>query len=220
MNRSAGTASIMLHERSELHPLRKLWHVGTGLGLYVILFHSGISRTESALLLLLLLIVNLGLELARLRMPAVNRIVLLLFGPLMRPREVRRLSGTPFYLAGTLTAILVFPEPVAKLALLFLALGDPAASAAGVLSGGRGPWLCRGKSLIGTAAAALVCMIVTVAFFVRALPSPEPGVLLLLGLGGGLAAGAAELAPVPVDDNLTIPVLSGLLFWPVYALLV
>jgi diacylglycerol kinase (CTP) len=219
MNHSTGRLSTMLHRRSELHPLRKLWHVGAGLALYWIVFHCGLRTPQAVLLLGLLLTADLAIELARLRFPALNRIVLALFGPLMRSREAQGLSGTPYYLAGTLTAILVFPDQVARLSLLYLALGDPAASLAGTLSSHRGARFTRGKTLIGTAASIAVCTAVTFLFFAQTAPSPSPGTHLLLTLGGGVAGATAELIPLPLDDNLTYPVLSGLVIWPLYGLL-
>jgi diacylglycerol kinase (CTP) len=217
--RPTATVSTMLRQRNELHLVRKLWHVGSGLGLYWLIFLSGLSRPGAALLLSLLLTASLTMELARLRLPGLNRIVLTLCGPIMRCHEARKLSGIPFYLAGTLIAILVFPDPVARLALLYLVLGDPAASMAGVLSNHRGPKLAGGKTLIGTAFCIAVCMAVTLIFFVLGEHSLAPATLLLLTLGGGIAGGTAELVPLPLDDNLTIPVLSGLLLWPLYTLL-
>jgi dolichol kinase len=208
------SASTMLHNRSELHPLRKLWHAGSGLAMYWAIFHSGLSRPGAALVLSLLLAAALAIEIARLRRPALNRCVLAAFGPLMRPREVKGLSGTTFYLAGTLTAILVFPEPVARLALLFLALGDPAASAAGVLSGHRGPRLGKGKTLIGTSASMAVCAAVTLLSVAQAVPGAPIASFAVAGLAGACAALASECLPVPLDDNLVYPVVSGLVLWP------
>jgi diacylglycerol kinase (CTP) len=219
MTNGFSTSLIMLHTQHELHPLRKLWHVAAGLGLYWLIFHSGLSQAGAALLLAMLLTAVLGLELARLNLPSFNRRVIAVCRPIMRSREVRELSGTTFYLAGALTAILLFPDPVARLALLFLILADPAAAAAGVLSGHRGPRVTRDKTLVGTAAFTAVCMAVTLLFFVLWGRPVAPAALLLLTLGGGIAGAAADLSPLPVDDNLTIPLISGLLLWPLVAIL-
>jgi diacylglycerol kinase (CTP) len=208
------SASTMLQTRSELHLHRKLWHVGSGLGLYWAIFHSGLSRPGAVLLVTLLLAGDLAIEIARLRWPSLNRLVLAAFGALMRPREVKGLSGTPFYLAGTLSAMLVFPEPVTRLALLFLALGDPAASVAGVLSRQRGPRLARGKTLIGTAASMIVCAAVTLFYVAHAVPDATFMSRLILGFAGSGAALASECLPVALDDNLVYPVVSGLVLWP------
>ncbi|MFP4071434.1 MAG: diacylglycerol/polyprenol kinase family protein [Desulfovibrionales bacterium] len=213
--------TIPLSRSCDLHPLRKAWHAGSGLALFWVAFYSGLDRGTVLLLLGVFFTADLSLELARLSFPGLNRLVLRVFGPIMRDREAHTLSGTPFYLAGFLTAILVFPRPVAQLALLYLILGDPAASIAGILSKSRGPRLAAEKTLIGTGTAALVCFAVTL-FMLPLLVLP--GELTwtnraLLALAGGMAGGMAELFPVKIDDNFIIPVVSGLLLWPFFILL-
>ena len=96
---------------------------------------------------------------------------------------------------------LFFDKSVALAVLLFLSLGDPAAA----LVGRRAPGpRVFGKSPIGTLA------FIGVSFAV---------VALLVSMGvtefrwalvvAAVIAGLVELAPIPLDDNLTVPLLSG-----------
>lgn len=104
-------------------------------------------------------------------------------------------------LVATVVTFLVFEQIVAVVALLFLSVGDPIAALVG--SRTPGPRILR-KSPGGTLAFVGSSLLV---------------VLILVGSGfthyhWGLIAGAViaagiELAPVPLDDNLTIPLLTG-----------
>ena len=108
-------------------------------------------------------------------------------------------------------AIAIFPKPVAILSILYLACGDPMASLIGILYGNKGPRFANGKSAIGTAAGVLICTLVTF-IYLKSISIPD-GTTLILSLIGGLAGGMVELIPFDVDDNFTIPVISGFILW-------
>ena len=79
--------------------------------------------------------------------------------------------------------------------------------------GKRSVQLAPGKSLVGTAAGIGTCMLVTMVFL-KVYPVPvSDGAWLGLTLIGGLAGGMAELAPFDMDDNFTIPMISGFVMW-------
>lgn len=202
---------VRLHLRQELHLARKLWHMLMGL-LMVAVFLSGLSRLTATLILGSLLGINLLVETARLRIPKFNEAFVRFWGPIIRSCEVNRLSGTPYYLGSALIVVALFPKAIAALSLLFLACGDPMASLVGILYGKHGPRFANGKSWIGTAAGVVTCAAVSFIFWntFPAIRGPELGVLVLLG---GLAGGLAELAPWEIDDNFSIPVVSGLALW-------
>jgi dolichol kinase len=183
-----------------------------GMGLFMVaVFLSGISQIHGVLILGLALGVNLLLEMARLRLPAVNEAVIRLWGPVMRSNEIDRLSGTPYYIASALLAVGLFPKPIAALSLLFLACGDPMASLVGILYGKGGPRWADGRSWIGTAAGVLTCMAVG-AIFWNAMPVKIWQAWVLTWIGG-VAGGMAELLPWEIDDNFAIPVVSGFTLW-------
>ena len=80
------------------------------------------------------------------------------------------------------------------------------------------PRLPHGKSWEGTLAGVMTCSLVSLMFWL-AMPGLSPAQFAGVVLMGGLAGGLAELAPWPIDDNFTIPVLSGILLWIGCALL-
>jgi diacylglycerol kinase (CTP) len=212
---SLGSSRLAL--RNDLHLARKVWHAGMGLVIVGIYLASGMSRTTAVQILGSALGVSLLMEMARLRSASLNDKLVRFWGPIMRSCEVDRFSGIPFYLASTVLAIAIFPKPIAALSILYLAIGDPLASLAGILWGKRSLRLPNGKSLIGTWAGMLACAMVSWLFLSsQGLPEHQIWVLTLIG---GLTGGGAELLPLEVDDNFSIPVVSGFVLWFTYILL-
>lgn len=189
-----------------------------GMGtLIAFIYLAGLPVLPSLVILGICFAVSVAIEFSRLRNPEFNRKMIRMWGPVMRSSEIDRVSGIPFYLAATIVAIAVFPKPVAVLSILYLACGDPIASIFGILYGDRGPRFANGKSLIGTAAGVIACLMVTW-FYLRTLNLP-PSSLAILTLIGGLSGGTAELLPLEADDNFTIPVVSGFVLWLGFILL-
>jgi dolichol kinase len=150
-------------------------------------------------------------EYARLRFPRLNAFAIRVMGPIMRKNEVNRVSGTPFYVGSVLLSIAIFPKPIAILSILFLAIGDPMSSIFGITWGDKGMRFSNGKSLIGTAAGMGVCALIT--FFYLLLTGVPVLSSMLIALAGGLAGGGAEMIPLDIDDNFSIPLVSGLALW-------
>lgn len=200
----------------DLHLARKVWHMSMGLimaGIYA----SGLSKWTSVYLLLGVLAFNLMTEFARLRNPTLNKRILKMLGPLMRSNEVDKVSGVPFYLCAAILTIAIFPKQIAVLSILFLACGDPIASAFGIRFGHLSYRFSSGKSLIGTLAGVVACGAISWFYF-------EPygysmRALWTLTLVGALAGGAAETLPIEVDDNFSIPIVSGFALWVTFIVL-
>ena len=105
-------------------------------------------------------------------------------------------------MAGCLLTVLVFPREIAALAIVFLALGDPAAAVVDAWKGNARLWR---KSLWGDLACIAVCLLAAtlVAIFFR-----EPR--LAVAITGGIFAGIFQAVPLRLNDNLTIPIGSAL----------
>jgi dolichol kinase len=202
--------SWRLRLRNDLHLARKVWHCGMGVFMALV-YGLGTPKIYCVLLLAFGLGFFLVAEYARLMFPGVNAFAIRVMGPIMRKSEVDRVSGTPFYVGSVLLSVAVFPKAIAILSILFLAVGDPMSSIFGITWGHLGPRFSNGKSLIGTAAGMGVCCIIAFVYLrfleVPALPSA------CIALTGGIAGGGAEMIPLEIDDNFSIPLVSGLALW-------
>lgn len=201
---------LRLPFRSDLHLARKVWHLGMGL-IIGFCYLNGTPQNIALIILGAFLLLGLFLEAARLHNPLFNEKVLRFFGPIMRNHEVGQMCTATHYLTSVMVSIAIFPKPIAVLSILYLACGDPVASLVGILYGHLGPKFKSGKSWIGTAAGISVCAAITF-FFLKGL-SISSEKALLLAMIGGIAGGTAELLPFDMDDNFTIPIISGFVLW-------
>ena len=140
-------------------------------------------------------------ETARLKYPDLNRLLVARLKPLLKESESRRITGATYIALSSLAAFLVFDSDVAVTALFFLALGDPAAALVGSRVGGV---RLAGKSPWGTLAFVTVSLTMVGALSAAAAVSFHWALL-----GGAAVAAAVELAPLGVDDNVSIPLISG-----------
>jgi acyl phosphate:glycerol-3-phosphate acyltransferase len=179
---------------------RAAFHAAIGIALA-----SALYLLPRLLVLIALALATAGLlaiELVRLRSPALKRHFSALFAPLLRREEDSRVTGGSYFLIGCLVTALAFPVNIAVLAILFLSLGDPAAALVGTWQGRTRRW---GKSLEGNAACLVVCLgVALLASYV--LHGPP----LLVAMSGALLAAVFQALPLPINDNLTIPIGSGL----------
>lgn len=194
-----------LPSRSTLHLARKFWHIGTGLlGLAIVEIFS-LTQTQAAFILLAVAIVSLATDLIRMKNDAVNEIVLKLMGPFMRKSEVHSLSGVPFFAFGTSMTLFFFSRDIAFLSVLFLIFADPIASLIGILYG-KDKFLPN-KSIQGSAAGFMTCFIITLSYAGITLGLQTE--VFLFAIMAGMIGSVSEMASVVVDDNLTIPLISG-----------
>ncbi len=177
---------------------RKVFHFFSAL--YALLYFIG-GRGLSLWVLGGLFAAVAALEAARLRSPALNQRLVAAFGGIHRPEEVNRPSGILWTLLGCFLTVLLVPHPDAALAaLLYLALGD---GAAGLVGRNWGHLRIGAKSLEGSLACFLTCWGVGTVVLEPAFGSAE-------AVLGALVATAAEALPLPLNDNLWLPLLSGL----------
>ncbi len=143
----------------------------------------------------------LATEASRLQVGALNRLFMLVFAPILKQSEASEISGATWFLVAAFFTFFFYGPDVALPALLFVAVGDPAGALVGTNFPGPRYW---GKSPSGgvafIAAALAVWAIVCAAGF----GSWSWAVVIM-----AVVAAAVELAPIPLDDNLTIPLIGG-----------
>ena len=156
---------------------------------------------ELVIILAVLALVSLSLDLTRFRVSWLNRLFLRWLRPLLKASEDRRITGATYLLVAAFLSFLLFDQAVAIAVLLYLSLGDPAAALVGRPM--PGPRLF-GKSPVGTLAFIGVSLLVGAALVVAGIAPFHWGLL-----AGAVVAGLVELAPLPGDDNLWVPLIAG-----------
>lgn len=151
-------------------------------------------------------------EALRLAVPAVNVRLIALLGPFLKPREKRSPTAATYLSLASLAVLVLFGRDIAALALLFTALGDPAAGIVGTRYGRlRVRVLGRrlgAKSLEGTMAFFGTSAAVAVGLWAAGVYGT-----LWPALAGAAVTALVEFLPIPVDDNVTVPLASGLVMW-------
>lgn len=195
---------LQLKRRSDIHLARKVWHMGGVF--FIFLLWTLLPLNLAYTLLAVGLLLFIPLDFFRQRSPAFNDFVCHAFKPIMRAGEESRLAGTTFLISGVAFVALVFPRDVVSLTLLFLAFADPIASFIGIKFGKDK--IFGHKSLQGFMAAYFACFLCSLAFLLSRGFSPDR--TLVFCILAGLVGALAELVPIfKLDDNLTLPVLSG-----------
>ncbi len=164
------------------------------IGLSVPVLYWLTSREVTLCLVGIAVVCALCIEGARLKWEKANNLVFTIVGGYTRNHEEKKVTGATYYAVASFLVILLFSKEVAISSLLFLTFGDSAAALVGTRYGRHKIFQ---KSVEGSAACFLVCSLV--------------GYVLLgwIGVVGALAATIIELLPIPVDDNLRIPLVSG-----------
>ncbi len=212
---SSVTWAVRKRKRSVPHLSRKFYHFVSGIlcfGLYAFV----LTRTQALFALGTIGGALVLLDVGRLYFPQLNRFGLWLFGAFMRREELKSLTGNSFFILGLLFIVLLFPKPIVLMSVLFLAVGDPAAAVVGSRWGQTKLW--KGKSLEGAlanfVATSIASFLAGQLYFQLTVRDS-----FILALVGGTVSMIAELVPLPIDDNLTIPVLSASLLTLVLAFL-
>lgn len=203
---------MKLKTKKHLHHRRKIFHMTGVLCMYAQLYYLPIHYCWISLSICAALFI--GLDLLRNKNPRINSVVKKVFGPLLRDTEENGWAGTTFLLIGSILSLALYQPHVILLSLLFLGIGDPVASWFGVFMGRHK--LVGKKTLEGSAAGFTVCSLLAFAYFsTRGFFADN---LIVMSLVAGIIGTLAELIPIgKLDDNLTQPLVSGLLitmlFW-------
>ncbi len=131
---------------------------------------------------------------------------------MLRHHERRRFAGATYMAVAYAAAVLLFPKPIAVMAMLFNGFGDAAAALVGKRFGRhRTAW---GKSWEGFAAGLAVNLAVGLT-----ISSLAPGLPALAAVAGGTAAAVLEFLDLPIDDNVRVTLGGGGVAWIVAILL-
>lgn len=199
------TISGNFKKRSDIHWARKIWHI---LGVLVIFsFFQFIPSPIAQVLFVVLTVIFVTIDVLRKKNAQMNTFFVHFFKPIMRQHEIENYAGTTFLFLGVMILLLFFKPLVVSLSLLFLAFADPFASYFGIKYGKDK--IYGEKTIQGFIAAYLICTALTIGYLLFQGFAFDR--VMLVGVLAGLLGALAELIPIAkLDDNLTIPVISGI----------
>lgn len=192
--------------RSDLHILRKLWHISCGAIGIISYYHFDFPLEVYGWIAFAIGLIGFGLDFLRLKRPKFNRMAFRILGPILRKSEAQSFSGLPFYAIGVAISIYFYPTDIAVLSIFFLVLADPMASMIGVTFGKEN--ILPNKSFQGSLACFLTCYFITMAYTwdIEGAGTGVMGFAFCAALSGTIS----ELfSAFNIDDNLTIPVVGG-----------
>ena len=141
----------------------------------------------------------LAVEASRLRSPRLNGLYMSVFGPILKQSESAEITGATWFLIAAFFTFFFYGLEIALPVLLFVAIGDPAAALVGTRFPGPRFW---GKSPSG--GFAFVAAALAVWSIICALGYGQWSLAVIVA---AVVAALVELAPLPMDDNLTVPLL-------------
>jgi len=165
--------------------------------LYIPFLYGFLSKETALMIIVPISVSFLFLDALRLFHKGWNIYVGRLFKGFMRNGEEERLTGSSYFLLGCCLSILLFSKPVAITSILIMIVSDSLAAMVGRRFGRTKIFdktLEGSLSFLGSAAILVVI---------------SPGIPLLAGLLGALAAATTEALPIGLDDNLVVPLVAG-----------
>jgi len=182
------------------HIGRKFYHLFGGLGLLSIYYLLG--RRDALICYGFIVLAVLAIDITRLKVVAFKRFMQTRFSSFLRESEANKLTGTAPYVLGIGLTLFFYQTGIATAAILFLAFGDVMATTVGERYGRTK--IVGEKSLEGTLAFVVSAVLSGVLLNLTVIQLPC-GLLL----AGAMVAAGVELLPLPLNDNLVIPVVSG-----------
>lgn len=183
------------------NPLRSTAHICNGVAILALIQYTW-SWGTMKWIALGAAVMAWGLEFFRPRVPQLNAALMKVFGPIAHPHEHHQVNSGTWYITALLVISLTVSPLVASVAVMVLAIADPAAAVIGRLFGRLK--LVKGKTLEGTLTFLLAGM--GISALVLSFYGQLSGMsLLVLGFGAALPGALAELFSQRVDDNLSIP---------------
>ncbi len=150
-------------------------------------------------ILLLFSIVFIFIDLARNKVLKIKYFFDNWFSIMLRDHESRgEITGATWLVISSLITIIIFPREIAVPAILFLTIGDAFAAIVGkIFPLGN----IKGKTISGSISGLFMSLLVIIPI----MDNINYKILIL----GGFSAMAIELLSIPIDDNFTIPIISG-----------
>jgi glycerol-3-phosphate acyltransferase PlsY len=163
---------------------------------YLFLFES---RFQVLSILVPLTVFAIIIEYLRVRSAVIKKIFNNFLISMLRIHEMDgKYTGATWVFIGSTLTIAIFPKEIAVISLVYMSLGD---TMAGLVGRKFGKIKFYNKTIEGTLAGLIVCLLS--GYLIRlSLP-------LVVVFSGAFAAMIIELLPIPIDDNLSVPLFAG-----------
>ena len=146
-------------------------------------------------------LLSLAVDVGRQRTGFINRVYMGMFRSILKPTEATDITGATYLLFAIFFAFYFFGTEVALPVLMFIAVGDPVAALIGPRCPGPRLW---DKSPVGSLAFVAASLGVWAILVAAGFGDWSWAVVIT-----AVFAAAVELTPLPVDDNLTVPLIAG-----------
>ncbi len=157
------------------------------------------DKIDMIIVLAFFLIFCFFIEINRKNNPKLSNFFSNWFHFMMRKKEKKgEITGATWVFVGALFTILLVPDPFNIISLLFLSIGDTFAAIIGI----KYPYIKLGrKTLSGSIAGFVACLSIGLIIDI-----PVAYNIIILG---AFMAMLIELLPLPINDNVSIPIVSG-----------
>lgn len=181
--------------------LRKAWRLS---GIIFPLIYYFSNKITLLFVILPLLCIFITIEILRILLFKFNERLFIVFGYILKEKERKGLFTTTWFLLSIFLSAILFRKDIAITAMLFLIFGDTASAFFGLRFGRTK--ISGNRSLEGSLAFLITCLIIGIIAGFTKLNLSWPIIIW-----GGLTATITELLPIPVDDNFTIAIFSGIM---------
>lgn len=180
--------------------IRKSWRICATIFPLIYYFSNKIT---TLFVILPILCIFIFIEILRFCVFRFNERLFAVFRYALEEKERKNLLATTAFLASTSITVILFGKDIAIMAMLFLIFGDTASA---VIGRYFGRIKIFGRSLEGSLAFFITCLIIGILMNFGVLNLSRTVIVL-----GALAATITELLPLPLDDNFTIALFSGII---------
>jgi diacylglycerol kinase (CTP) len=190
--------NIKVSGEATINPLRVLWHISGGIAIILVMIRTYPSTRLAVLALAISIVVFIIIDIIRYTTEAGNAFFWKYLNILTSKKEKRGPNTSFYYSLSILISVMIYSPEIAMGSIICLAVGDTTAGVIGKIFGRHRIW---NKSIEGAVANFAVCFVILL-FIVPSTP---------VAFLGALAGALIELIPIPkIDDNISIPLVSGL----------
>ena len=176
--------------------IRKLIHL-SNLTIPISYYYVFQDKTFFLLCLFFLVLIFISIDLLREKNKYIKIFFNLFFNRMMRKHELDgALTGASWVMISAFVTILIFPKNIAILSLIFMSIGD---TVAGLVGRRIGKLKIGEKTVEGFVFGFLACALISYNY--KLIP-------FSISIYGSLVGMIFEVLPLPLDDNLKIPLSS------------